>query len=78
MKNNIKVATALLRMHAGGVPLTASAVASETGVHVTDTGNFLRYWAAAGWLEKQREGIHMIFSVTEKGEEGFAALIDKS
>lgn len=75
MTSNVKVAAALLGMHARGEPLKIRAVATRAEVHAVDTGNMLRYWVAVGWLTKRREGHYVIFSVTEKGKEGFASLV---
>ena len=75
MKENVKVAAALLGMHERGAPLKIRDVAVNAEVHTVNTANFLHYWAAVGWLTKQKEGRFTIYSVTEKGKEGFAALV---
>lgn len=75
MKDNVKVARALLEFSARCMPISTTSVSESSGVHIVNTGNFLRYWRAVGWLTSQKEGTRVFFLITDQGKTGFEKLV---
>ena len=78
MRNNIKVAQALLERGVGGSQTTISAVSEAAGVRYMDAQTFLKTWKALGWLTTARgRGSTLLYSVTEQGVIGLTKLIER-
>ncbi len=74
---SIGVARYLLTVKRGGT-VTIASVAQATGAHPTAVGQFLKMWAAAGWMNSRREGRRLlIYSITRAGRQGLANLVER-